>query len=158
MSFLKDYEIFDNLSLDDRKKTISGVVSFFEEKAISYIVSKLKNKANIDKPPVSLNFVSQPMESDDVSFASNSVFVFQDALSGDKQSLFYSVAQNTVCAVFLYLFPSTASNPSKKTGFSKLSGLFTASIATEFAMGTYFTQDMMASFSMSMEDAAQIDE
>lgn len=158
MSFLKDYEIFDTLSVEDKKKTINKVVNFFEEKAIHYILSNLKTKKKLDKPPVSLNFVRQSMESGDVSFASNSVFVFEDAINGDKQRLFHEVAQNTVCAVFLYLFPNAASNPSKKTSFSKLSGLFTASISTEFAMGTTFTQDMMASFASEIEEAVEIGE
>lgn len=158
MSFIKNYEIYETLPMEERKNTIGEVVAFFEEKTIQYILSNLKREIKLDKAPVAIQYVGELIEGKNVSFASNTVYIYEGFLAEDKQSIFYEVAHNTVCAIFLCLFSNTAANPKKKTSFSKLSSTFTASIASEFALGTSFAQDIMSEFAMEMSDGIELAE
>ena len=60
--------------------------------------------------------------------------------------MFFKVARNTICAVFVNIFYNTASDPKKKTRFGSIANGFFASITNEFAKGKDFEADMMQAY------------
>ena len=99
------------------------------------------------KDPVIVEFVSTKQNDREVSFGDNIVYILDGLLNtNDKKALFFQVARNTICAVFVNLFYNTASDPKKKTRFGSIANGFFASITNEFAKGKEFEADMMQAY------------
>ena len=147
--FLKDYKTWEFNKEKGKKQIIVDCASFYEEKALDYILAnmpKAKQK-NFTKDPVIVEFVANKVNKKDVTFGDNIVYVFEEILNTtDKKTLFFNVARNTICAVFVNLFYNTASDPKRKTRFSSIANGFFASITNEFAQGKEFEADMMPAY------------
>ena len=123
--------------------------SFYEEKALDYILASLPKakQKEFTKDPVIVEFLSTPQDNRDVSFGDNIVYIWEELLeTNDKKTLFFKVARNTICAVFINIFYNTASDPKKKTKFGTIANCFFASITEEFAKGKEFEMDMMEAY------------
>lgn len=147
--FLKDYKTWDKQNAKGRKQILVDCASFYEEKALDYILASLPKAKQKDfqKDPVVVEFVSTPHNEKDVTFGDNIVYILDDLVeNGDKKSLFFKVARNTICAVFVNIFYNTASDPKKKTRFGSIANGFFASITNEFAKGKDFEADMMQAY------------
>lgn len=142
--FLKDYRNFESLNEKAKKEAVVDCARFYEEKAVSYIISNIpKNKQKqFKKEPLEVIFVDKAAKN--VSFGNNVITVLDAFLNNTKREVFFAVAQNAICAVFVNLFYNTASDPNKKTSFGKIASGFMATITTEFAKNTQFENDMMA--------------
>ncbi|NCB48239.1 MAG: hypothetical protein EOM55_01220 [Clostridia bacterium] len=157
--FFKSYQKWEHLSIEDKKDTLQNCVEFYESKTLSYILAFLPEEKRVKfvKEPVQLRFTTTQTAGQDVSFADNVVMVFSTKiLSGDKKNLFFDVAKNTICAVFLNLFNSTANTSSKKTKFGELANGYFASITSEFGEGQQFEQDMMAVCSEVLSESVEM--
>lgn len=157
--FFKSYQKWERLSVQDKKDTLQSCVEFYENKTLSYILAFLPEKKRVKfvKEPVELRFTTTQTASQDVCFADNAVIVFSTKLlSGDKKNLFFDVAKNTICAVFLNLFNNTASTSGKKTKFGELANGYFASITSEFGEGQQFEQDMMAVCSEVLAESVEM--
>ena len=141
--FLKDYKKYDDLNLKAKKEAIVDCARFYEQKAVAYIISNLpkKKQKEFTKEPVEVIFVDKAKRA--VSFGNNVVTVLEGYVNNPKKEVFFNVAQSAICAVFVNLFYSTASDPNKKTSFGKIANGFLASITAEFAKGSTFEADMM---------------
>jgi len=157
--FFKSYQKWESLSVQDKKDTLQSCVEFYESKTLSYILAFMpeKKRKNFVKEPVQLKFSTTQTVGHDVSFADNVVIVFSTKLlSGDKKNLFFEVAKNTICAVFLNLFNNTANTSGKQTKFGELANGYFASITSEFGEGMQFEQDMMAVCSEVLSESAEM--
>ena len=143
-NFLKDYRNFALLDIEDKKKAVVDCARFYEQKAVTYILANLpKNKQKeFNKEPIEVVFVDKANKN--VSFGNNVITVLDAFLNNSKQEVFFNVAQNAICAVFVNLFYNTASDPNKKTSFGKIANGYLATITAEFAKNTEFENDMMA--------------
>ena len=130
--FLKDYKNFEGLNEDAKKNAVVDCARFYEEKAVEYIIAKLpkKRQKEFSKEPMEINFVDNAPKN--VSFGNNVITVLDAFLNNSKKEVFFNVAQNAICAVFVNLFYNTASNPNKKTSFGKIANGFMATITAEF--------------------------
>jgi len=157
--FFKDYQKWENLSVDEKKDTLQGCVKFYDSKTLDYILANLpeNKRKNFVKEPVQLDFTATPTAKKNVSFGDNVVFVFStQLLSAVKKKLFFEVAKNTICAVFLNLFNNTANTAVKKTKFGELANGYFASITSEFGEGQEFEQDMMSVCSEILSETAEM--
>ena len=147
--FLKEYKLWDSKDEKGKKEILLSCASFYEEKAIDYILANFpkKKQKEFKKDPIQVEFTPDLVNGKDVSFGDNIVFVLEDLLNtSDKKTLFFQLARNTICAVFVNLFYNTASDPKKKTKFGTIANGFFASITTEFAKGKDFENDMMQAY------------
>ncbi len=145
--FFKNYNKWEVLSVDDKKDTLYSCAKFYEEKTVDYILAYLpeNKRRSFSKAPVKLEFSATQVAGKNISFGDNVVHVYAtQLLSERKAKLFYGVAKNTIYAVFLNLFNSTANSGSKKTKFSSIADGYFASITNEFCIGQAFEQDMMS--------------
>ena len=155
-NFAKFYSKFDGASTKVKKEAILNCARFYEEKTVDYIINnapKAKQKKSFKKEPVVVEFNES---AEDVSFGNNIVFVKESLLDTDKKDLFFKVAQNTICAVFVNLFYNTAGNPNKKTSFGKIANGFFASITSEFAPSKEFEADMMQAYASIMAESMEM--
>lgn len=147
--FSKEYKNWEGKNLDQKIEILKNCSEFYEEKAVNYILSNLpkEKQKTFKKDPVVLEFVSSLQGENDVSFSDNTVYVLESILeTEDKKTLFFKVARNTICAVFVNLFYNTASDPNKKTKFGGIANGFFASITNEFSAGKEFEADMMQAY------------
>ena len=153
MSFVESYDKWDFLSLDQKKQAVVECAKLYESKAVAYILAGFSyaKRQSFKKEPLVVRFVMPQDDVPTVSFGNNEIFVETDGLEREKKALFYAVAQNSVCAVFLHLFSNTSSNPNKKTSFGKIASGYTASITGEFTAGSNFEQDMMEAIAMDLD-------
>ena len=142
--FLKDYENFNSLNKKDKKNAVINCAKFYEQKTVNYIVANLpkQKQKKFSKEPLEVIFVDKAQKN--VAFGNNVVTILDKFLESSKNEVFFSVAQNAICAVFVNLFYSTASDPNKKTSFGQIANGYMASITSEFAKNTEFENDMMA--------------
>lgn len=153
MSFTNQYDNWNRLATVEKKSTIKEVVAFYEEKTIKYILAYVKKGIKLDRKNVAIEYVDGEGR-DKVLFDNNIVYVGVDTMeNGRQQKLFYDLAQNTVCAVFLNLFSSTAGNPNRKTSFGSIASSYALSITSEFVNSISFQQAMMASFAMELGES-----
>lgn len=153
MNFTNQYDNWSRLTKVEKKSAIKEVVAFYEEKTIGYILAHVKKEIKLDRKNVAIEYVDGEGR-DKVLFDNNVVYVGVDTMeNGRQQKLFYDLAQNTVCAVFLNLFSSTASNPGRKTSFGSIANSYALSITSEFVNSLSFQQDMMASFAMELGES-----
>lgn len=147
--FLKEYKTWETKNDKAKKQVLVDCASFYEEKAIDYILASMpkSKQKEFKKDPVVVEFVSTPQNDRNVSFGDNIVYILDGLLNtDDKKGLFFQVARNTICAVFVNLFYNTASDPKKKTRFGSIANGFFASITNEFAKGKDFEADMMQAY------------
>ena len=147
--FLKDYKNWDSQNEKGKKQILVDCASFYEEKALDYILASLPKakQKEFTKDPVIVEFLSTPQDNKDISFGDNIVYIWEELLkTNDKKTLFFKVARNTICAVFVNIFYNTASDPKKKTRFGTIANCFFASITEEFAKGKDFEADMMEAY------------
>lgn len=147
--FFKGYKVWEEKTEQEKKEILVNCAGYYEEKTIDYIlegVSKERRK-EFTKDPVMVSFVTYPQKERDVAFDNNVVYVLESLLNDpDKKSLFFKVARNTICAVFVNIFYDVASDPNKKTKFGSIANGFFASITNEFAKGKDFEADMMQAY------------
>ena len=143
-NFLKDYANFDSLNLENKKSAVIDCAKFYEQKTVNYILGNLpkQKQKNFSKEPLEVIFVDKAKKN--VVFGNNVVTVLDSFLNEAKNEVFFNVAQNTICAVFVNLFYNTASDPNKKTSFGQIANGYMATITSEFAKNTQFENDMMA--------------
>ena len=147
--FLKEYKSWDSKNTKGKKDILLSCASFYEEKAIDYILANFpkKKQKEFKKDPIIVEFTPNLVNGKEVSFGDNIVFVLEELIeTGDKKNIFFQVARNTICAVFVNLFYNTASDPKKKTRFGSIANGFFATITTEFAKGKEFENDMMQAY------------
>lgn len=147
--FLKEYKTWETKNDKAKKQVLVDCASFYEEKAIDYILASMpkSKQKEFKKDPVIVEFVSTKQNDREVSFGDNIVYILDGLLNtDDKKALFFQVARNTICAVFVNLFYNTASDPKKKTRFGSIANGFFASITNEFAKGKEFEADMMQAY------------
>ncbi len=145
--FLKSYDNYENLTSEQKREAIISCARFYEDKTLDYILSKLpkKKQKEFKKEPVEVLFADNGKK--DVSFANNQIIILNSFVSAPKKEVFFKVAQNTICAVFVNLFFVTAGSGNKKTSFATIANGFMASITTEFASANQgFENDIMQSF------------
>ena len=154
----EEYNNWAGLNVTQRVEALKDCVKFYEIKTVQFIMTKVvpQRRMSYKKFPVKLEITTEQVGGRDVSFSDNVVFVVQTALLADKKQLFYDVAKNTICAVFLNMFSNTSTDPNSKTRFGTLASGFLATITSEFGQGTPFEQDMMQSFEMSMSMATEM--
>ena len=155
-NFAKFYSKFDGSSDKIKKEAILSCARFYEEKTVDYVINnapKTKLKKSFKKEPVVVEFNKS---SEGVTFGNNIVFVNESLLSKDKKDLFFKVAQNTICAVFVNLFYNTAGNPNKKTSFGKIANGFFASITNEFSPSKEFEADMMQAYESILSESMEM--
>lgn len=142
--FLKNYGNYEELSLKDKKEAVTECAKFYEQKTVNYILSNLpkQKQKEFSKEPLGVIFVDKAPKN--ISFGNNVVTVLDSFLKEPKKEIFFNVAQNTICAVFVNLFYNTASSSGKKTSFGQIANGYLASITSEFAKDTQFENDMMA--------------
>lgn len=153
--FFDGYKKWTGLSVDEKKKTLTDCVRFYEGKTVEYILAYLpeKMKKQFSKIPTLVEWTAGQTMAQSVSFGDNVVYVLSSLLLTEpKKSLFFEVAKNTIYAVFLHLFTSTASSPTKKTKFGELANGYFAAITSEFCGGQDFEKDMMELISLSLEE------
>jgi len=157
-NLFKSYKSWNSMNENEKKLTLVDCASFYEEKALDYILAGLSKAKQRDfkKDPVRVEFAEVLKDKKDVSFGDNIVYVSFDSLNYDKKALFFKVARNTICAVFVHLFYNTASNPKKKTKFASIANGFFASITTEFAKGQEFESDMMQAYAEILGETLEI--
>lgn len=147
--FFKGYKSWENKDEKEKKEILVSCAGYYEEKALDYIlagVSKEKRE-QFTKDPVCVSFVSFPQKERGVAFDNNVVYILESLLeTEDKKTLFFKVARNTICAVFVNIFYDVASDPNKKTKFGSIANGFFASITNEFAKGKDFEADMMVAY------------
>ncbi len=151
MNFLKNYNKWEDLSLEQKKSVVEDCVKFYENKTLDYILSNLP-KAKRDKfkkEPVKVEY-TKSSSNKPVGFGDNVVFVASPFLL-KKSDLFFKIAQNTICSVFANLFKNTSGDKKKKTKFGELATGFLASITSEFAKGAEFENDMMQEFASVLD-------
>ena len=143
-NFLKDYRDFENLDINKKKQAVVDCARFYEGKAVEYILSNIpkKRQKEFKKEPLEVIFVDNAKK--DVVFGNNVITVLDSFLNNPKKEVFFNVAQNSICAVFVNLFYNTASDPNKKTSFGAIANGYMATITSEFAKNTQFENDMMA--------------
>lgn len=144
--FFKDYKVWEEKDEKERKKILLSCAEYYEEKTIDYILQGLpKEKRNeFKKDPVTLQFITYLVKSKEISFDDNIVYILESLINiEDKKNLFFQVARNTICAVFVNIFYNIASDPNKKINFGSIVNGFFASITNEFAKGKDFEADMM---------------
>jgi len=147
--FLKSYKSWETKDEKGKREILVDCASFYEEKALDYILASLpkSKQKEFKKDPVIVEFVNEAQNGRDVSFGDNIVYILNSLLNeGDKKTLFFKVARNTICAVFVNIFYNTASDPNKKTKFGSIANGFFASITNEFAKGKEFEADMMQAY------------
>ena len=148
--FLKEYKNWDEKNEKGKKQILVDCASFYEEKALDYILASLPKakQKEFKKDPVTVEFLSAVQDNNgEVSFGDNIVYILESLLeTADKKTLFFKVARNTICAVFVNIFYNTASDPKKKTRFGSIANGFFASITNEFAKGKEFEADMMQAY------------
>lgn len=157
--FFKNYQKWDSLTVDEKKETLQSCVKFYESKTLDYILAFLPEdkKKSFVKSPVKLDFTSTQIAGKNVSFGDNIVYVYATQLLSEiKKKLFFEVAKNTICAVFLNLFNNTANTTSKKTKFGQIADGYFASITSEFCGGQEFEQDMMSVCSEVLTASAEM--
>lgn len=154
----EEYNNWSELDVTSRVEALKDCVRFYETKTVQFIMTKVvpQRRMTYKKAPVKLEITTEQVGGQDVSFTNNEVFVVQTALLSDKKKLFYDVAKNTICAVFLNMFSNTSTDPNSKTGFGTLASSFLATITSEFGQGTAFEQDMMQGFEMAMSMATEM--
>lgn len=152
----EEYNSWGELNVTDRVEALKDCVRFYETKTVQFIMTKViaERRMTYKKTPVKLEITTEQVGGRDVSFSNNQVFVVQTALLIDKKQLFYDVAKNTICAVFLNMFSNTSTDPNSKTGFGSLASSFLATITSEFGQGSDFEADMMQGFEAAMSAAA----
>lgn len=147
--FIKGYKVWEQKNEQEKKDILLDCAGYYEEKTIDYIlngVSKERREEFI-KDPVIVNFVTFPQKERDVAFDNNIVFVLESLLvDPDKKALFFKVARNTICAVFVNIFYDVATDPNKKTKFGNIANGFVASITNEFTKSKDFEADMMEAY------------
>lgn len=155
MEFLKGYSKWEDLSDKEKVEVVRECVKFYENKTLDYILSNLPvdKRKKFKKTPVKIEFISEGTRR--VSFGDNVVFI--KSLTGKKSSLFFKIAQNTICAVFANIFKNTTGNKGKKTKFGQLASGFLASITSEFAKGAELEGDMMSEFGMTLDMGLVLD-
>ena len=143
-NFIKDYRNFESLNEKAKENAVIDCARFYENKAVGYIVANLpkKKQKEFSKEPLEVIFVDKANKN--VSFGNNVLTVLDSFLNSPKKEVFFNVAQNAICAVFVNLFYNTASDPNKKTSFGKIANGFMATITAEHAKNTQFENDMMA--------------
>ena len=143
-NFLKDYKNFEDLSERDKQDAVIDCAKFYEQKTVNYILGNLPKtkQKEFSKEPLEVIFVDNAKKP--VTFGNNVITVLDTFLNNTKKEVFFNVAQNTICAVFVNLFYNTASDPNKKTSFGKIANGYLATITAEFAKNTQFENDMMA--------------
>ena len=143
-NFLKDYRNYENLEQKDKEKAVVDCARFYEGKAVEYILSNVpkKKQKEFKKEPLEVIFVDRAKK--DVVFGNNVITILDAFLNNPKKEVFFNVAQNAICAVFVNLFYNTASDPNKKTSFGSIANGYMATITSEFAKNTQFENDMMA--------------
>ena len=154
----EEYNNWDELDVNARVEALKDCAKFYETKTVQFIMTRVvaQRRMTYKKVPVKLEITTEQVGGRDVSFADNQVFVVQTALLKDKKQLFYDVAKNTICAVFLNMFSNTSTDPNSKTGFGALASGFLATITSEFGQGSAFEQDMMQGFEMAMAMATEM--
>lgn len=151
--FMKAYEQWENLEMEERANALSQCIAFYDEKAVEYVTENLTKdrKKSFVKEPVDLVINEIKRNGQDVSFGDNVVYATPYAVSDfPKKELFFVVSKNTICAVFVNLFKNTASDPNRKTQFSSIINGYFASITNEFLAGQGFEADMMAALEASL--------
>lgn len=154
----EEYSNWAGLNVTQRIEALKDCVKFYEIKTVQFIMTKVvpQRRMSYKKIPVKLEITTEQVGGRDVSFSDNIVYVVQTSLLADKKQLFYDVAKNTICAVFLNMFSNTSTDPSSKTRFGTLASNFLATITSEFGQGTAFEQDIMQAFEMSMSMATEM--
>ena len=144
--FLKEYKNWEEKDFEGKKQLIRDCASFYEEKAVMYVLSSLpkKKQKEFKKDPIVVGFLDNAQK--EVGFGDNEIYVVNSFVEQDKKTVCFKVAQNTICAVFVHLFYNTASDPNKKTKFGSIANGFLASITSEFAKGNQFEIDMMQAY------------
>ncbi len=147
--FFKGYKAWENKNEQEKKEILVSCAGYYEEKTIDYILEGLpkQKREEFTKDPVNVSFVTFPQKDKDVAFDNNVVYILESLLNdSDKKTLFFKVARNTICAVFVNIFYDIASDPNKKTKFGSIANGFFASITNEFAKGKDFEADMMVAY------------
>lgn len=145
-NFLKNYKDWEKLKINEKMSSLLECARFYEQKTVDYILANLpkKKQKEFTKEPVDVVFEKSGEK--DVWFGDNVVHVSHTFENLPKKDLFFKVAQNTICAVFVNLFYNTAGNPNKKTRFGNIANGFLASITSEFAKNQEFEADMISAY------------